>query len=291
MSELMPLLSDHADEFETLLLRSADDDEPAARSLERVSAALGVSASALAVASAGGALGGHAAVAVNATALAKELSLWSLGKWLAIGVTAGFASGGAAHWVSHATSRAKAEPIAEASRAAPARTSERTSAAAPVALPPATENQPDPANQGGVAGPALATGGALLPSPVRAPALERTPALGPSSASFEPLEETRAPSAPSVAAASASTLGDETKALDRVRSHLAAGRPAQALAELERYRATWPRGALAAEATLLRVDALLRSGHRAAAQHEADTLISAAPQSRYASRARALMHE
>jgi outer membrane protein assembly factor BamD (BamD/ComL family) len=108
---------------------------------------------------------------------------------------------------------------------------------------------------------------------------------GPASASFAPLDDESKPTA-----ALASSLGDETKALDRVREHLAAGRPAQALGEIERYRARWPRGALAAEAALLRVDALLRSGNRSAAEAEANGLIARAPQSRYATRARALLN-
>jgi len=128
-----------------------------------------------------------------------------------------------------------------------------------------------------------ATPSALEATPrVVAPGAESSPQ--PSSASFAPLDEP----AP-VATQPASSLGDETKALDRVRESLAAARPVRALAEIDRYRAQWPRGALAAEAALLRVDALLRSGNRAAAEAEANGLITRAPQSRYATRARALL--
>jgi outer membrane protein assembly factor BamD (BamD/ComL family) len=74
-----------------------------------------------------------------------------------------------------------------------------------------------------------------------------------------------------------------------VRDHLTAGRTTQALSEIQRYRAQWPRGALAAEAAILRVDALLRSGNRAEADREAEALIKRAPESRYATRARALL--
>jgi hypothetical protein len=63
----------------------------------------------------------------------------------------------------------------------------------------------------------------------------------------------------------------------------------EALAALDAYRADWPKGALRAEAALLRVDALLRARNRPAAEREANALIAATPGSRYATRARELL--
>jgi len=295
MSELLPMLSGTPDEFELLLLRSADDDEPRADALGRVGAALGVSASALALASGTAALASHAAVAGNGAVLAKHLTLWSLGKWLLVGVTAGLMTGGAARWVSRETPAPHAEPAAVATAAPLVEGADRARARNRAAEALGVERQPERESPPAVA--ANPVGNGVAPSAPLAPEqpAPTTPALGPSSASFAPLEETPAravAAAPAPAAAvPASTLGEETKAIDRVRADLAAKLPYQALAELERYRATWPHGALAAEATLLRVDALLRAGDRAGAEREANTLIGAAPQSRYATRARALLQK
>jgi hypothetical protein len=291
MNDLSPLLSGTPDELEALLLRSADDDEPSGDALEQAGLALGLGASALAAMSASSALTSQAALATSGAALtnaalAKPLTLLSLAKWLGVGLAAGLVTSG----VAHVATRAPAAPPAmtfEAPMAAPAEGPRvaRATATAPVPLVAKAAEDPPPAAPALAAAvpPAPAVTVETAPGPAPIPPADAPPR--PSSASFAPLEEAPA----SVQASPGSTLGEETRALDRVREHLAAGRPGQALVEIDRYRAQWTRGALAAEAALLRVDALLRAGNRHAAELEANALIARAPQSRYATRARSLL--
>jgi hypothetical protein len=293
MTEFSPLLSGNADELETLLLHSAEDDEPSEGAMDKVGLALGLGASALAVAQVTTTLVTPATVAGPGAALAKQLGVASLAKWLGLGIAAGLVTGGAAHVATSVSSPATPRPAVVAPSLE--RSPSRDPAMAPAAQAPLVGQQQTvpPAALAVPAVPLGATlGAAKVPLGVTAlPVPEATVTSaapsGPSSASFAPLapvdEPARAASLP------VSSLGDETQALDRVREHLGAGNAAQALAAIQRYRAKWPRGALAAEATLLRVDALLRSGNRSAAEFEANRLIKNAPQSRYAVRARALL--
>jgi len=286
MTDTVPMLLGEPTELEALLLKSAEDDEPAAEALEKVGAALGVGAATLAAASAGSALAGQAAAAGHAVALSKPLTFLSLAKWLAVGIGAGIATGGVAQVASRAVEPAPTAIVTAAPVAAPPRT------VAP--LPPAPRAEaanpaPEPAPEGSAVPPAST--GTFAPLPAATASAAAVPTAAPAhtgSAAFD------APAANAVGASvsaldNVSTLGDETKALDGARAALAAGRAAQALTGLDAYRAKWPAGALRAEAALLRVDALLRLGNRAAAEREANALISAAPSSRYATRARALL--
>jgi hypothetical protein len=281
MTDIVPMLFGESTELETLLLESAEDDEPAAEALEKVGVALGVGAAALAAASAGSALAGQAAAAGNVVALSKPLTYISLAKWLAVGIGAGMATGGVAQVASRATEPAPPSfvttahvvaPLPAVAQLAPAR---RVEAANPPPEPAAENTAAPPANTATFA-PLPAATSAPVPLPIAAPAHT-------GSAAFD------TPVANTVGTRAASTLGDETKALDGARAALARGNAAQALAGLDAYRAKWPAGALGAEAALLRVDALLRLGNRPAAEREANALISAAPGSRYATRARALL--
>lgn len=285
MTDIVPMLLGEPTELESLLLESAGDDEPAAEALEKVGAALGVGAAALATASAGSALAGSTAAAGNAVALAKPLTAISLAKWLAVGIGAGMATGGVAQVASRAVEPAPAVMLTAAPVAAPPSTVATRAPLAPAARVEVTSPAPEAASPIGTAPPAstatfaplpAATGAALDPAPNAVPAHT-------GSAAFD------APPANTVGTAVTSTLGDETKALDGARAALARGNAAQALAGLDAYRAKWPAGALGAEAALLRVDALLRLGNRPSAEREASALIGAAPSSRYATRARALL--
>lgn len=301
MRKLEPLLAGDADELEALLLRSADADEPAQDALVRVGATLGVSTAALSASAAGG-TATYAALAPKAGAVVKPLTLLSLGKWLAVGVGAGcIVSGGAR--LALGPARHEATAAAAASALAPRAVVPVTAApivATKVTDAPAPSDALAPSATGAsreAAHPATnvsALGASVLPP--SAPALASPPVAavpGPSSASFAPLDEPSAaraqPAATEPSAVAASTLGEETRALDRVRSDIAAGEPARALAEIERYGAKWPHAALAEEAALLRVEALLRSGNRVQGEREGEALIARAPRSRYASRARALL--
>jgi hypothetical protein len=249
MKEFEPL---DATDFERELLASAAGDEPSPHLGARVAAAVGIGASALTTAS----------VASGASAAGL------LVKYLAIGLAGGIlvTVGVAQPW------RTAARPAPPASEIA----------AAPIPC----------ASVADVSAPALA----VAPS-AAAPIRWQGAPPPPASPSFEPTPEPAAPSVgalpdvePLPAAAPAppaarGSLAEEVRALDEARLLLRQGRPAQALALLEGRRA----GVLSAEAAVLRVEALLRSGQRAAAEREAAPIIANNPQGLHAARVRALL--
>jgi hypothetical protein len=82
----------------------------------------------------------------------------------------------------------------------------------------------------------------------------------------------------------------EIAALDEARAALRQGRAESALAALDRYGAEYGKnGSLRVEATVLRIDALLRSGNRARATSLANAFLARNPKSPYAARVRALV--
>lgn len=285
MTDTVPMLLGEPTELEALLLQSAEDDEPAAEALEKVGAALGVGAAALAAASAGSALAGQAAAAGHAVALSKPLTFLSLAKWLAVGIGAGIATGGVAQVASRAVEPTPAATVTAAPVLAPPST---VTPLAPAPRAEATIPAPELAPESSAVPPASTATFAPLPAATAAAAAVPTAAPAQTGSATFDAPAANAVGAP-VSTLDKSTLGDETKALDGARAALAEGRAAQALTGLDAYGAKWPAGALRAEAALLRVDALLRLGNRAAAEREANALISAAPSSRYATRARTLL--
>jgi hypothetical protein len=84
-------------------------------------------------------------------------------------------------------------------------------------------------------------------------------------------------------------LGRELALLDGARVALQEGRPRGALAELDDYARAFPRGALAEEARVLRIEALAESGERAAAVREAQNLLARDPDSPHAARVRGVL--
>jgi TolA-binding protein len=85
------------------------------------------------------------------------------------------------------------------------------------------------------------------------------------------------------------SLGEELGAIDRARSALASGNTAEATRALDAYDATFPDGALADEAEVLRIDLLVRKGDRAGARSAARSFLAAHPQSPHAARLRDLL--
>jgi len=129
-----------------------------------------------------------------------------------------------------------------------------------------------------------------------------TPMAPVSSATFAPvlpvpaapppvLARQGAPSAQPAASSgsSGSSVPMELATLDQARSALASGNPAQALSILDAYAMRFPHASMASEATVLRIEALVRAGDRAAAQRVADSFLSFNPQSPYAARIRSLL--
>jgi hypothetical protein len=92
---------------------------------------------------------------------------------------------------------------------------------------------------------------------------------------------------PAARAALPGTLTHELAALDAARAKLADGDAKSALALLDIYGETFPRGGLALEAEVLRIDALAKSGQREAARRRANAFLRLHPTSVLASRVRA----
>jgi hypothetical protein len=103
----------------------------------------------------------------------------------------------------------------------------------------------------------------------------------------EPSITTR-PHATPITSTAPMTLGDEVAALDGARQALAAGNATGALSALDAYQRAARAPRLASEATLLRIEALLRAGRRAEATAVAQTFADKNPDSPFADRARAL---
>jgi TolA-binding protein len=86
-----------------------------------------------------------------------------------------------------------------------------------------------------------------------------------------------------------SSLEAEVAALDRARTVLAGGDPARALALLNQYEQTFPKGVLRPEASYLRIEALSQSGQRGAARDLAARFLARHPKSLHAAQLRALL--
>jgi hypothetical protein len=98
-----------------------------------------------------------------------------------------------------------------------------------------------------------------------------------------------APAPASSPSATASPMTLELAMLDQARAALANGNPAGALSILDAYAARFPHASMAPEASMLRIEALVRAGDTAAARRVADAFLAHNPQSPYASRIGSLL--
>jgi hypothetical protein len=246
------------------LLASARDDAPSGRARIRAAAALGLAAGAAvmttstvgAAGTAGaGASAGAGAGAVGAKAAAG--GLWV--KLVAAGVVASAVTGGAVVATRHnPTSSMPPAPVVTTqatSTATAAPTPKVTKAATPA--PTAEDDSPTPAET-------------VAPAPIVPPR--------PAHAS------TPTPSAES-------PLARELDALDRARSALNQGDPNAALVALDKYDRTFPKGSLRMSAQVLRAEALLARGDKAAAQTLAKQLLARDPAGPEAKRLRTIAGE
>jgi hypothetical protein len=159
---------------------------------------------------------------------------------------------------------------------------------------------------GGIAGIALLGGWMLRPSKVAIehvePPLTTVVVTAPAAAEPESPVASAVPvetMAPSIAASSAPAgekrrepsddLGAQLAIIDAARGLLAQGSTRDALARLHEYDVRYPGGALALEATALRVEALLRSGDRTKGQALGERFVARHPNSPYAARIRSLL--
>jgi hypothetical protein len=98
-------------------------------------------------------------------------------------------------------------------------------------------------------------------------------------------------SRPRAARLSSSTLGQEISSLDAARSMLARGNTQEALFLLDGYARGFPRGKLAIEAELLRIDALARSGDEVETRRRARMFLARHASSVLAARARTYLDD
>jgi len=87
------------------------------------------------------------------------------------------------------------------------------------------------------------------------------------------------------------SLADETRSLDAARKALAAGEPSRALTLLDDHARRFPRGGLALEAEVLRIEALAQSGNGAAAASRARAFVARHPSSVFTPRVRRIAGE
>jgi hypothetical protein len=253
MSDPMRLLSGETSDFEKELLRSWNAEQPSDAARERVLAIVGAGAvggAAAAATKVGGSIAPKAAVA-GATALAKWLAIGTIG---VVTASATVAYVRHVHRTSHSVTTGAAHDV-ESERSHP-----------PVSGPGATETTPR-ANE-----PAATTAATAPESPARSAAPPRRGAG---------TEKSAHPGDPA--------LGEQVSALDRARRALSDGDPAAALRELDEDEARFPRGALAEEAEVLRVESLLAAGDRAAAARAGARFLAAHPASPHSARVHALL--
>jgi hypothetical protein len=150
--------------------------------------------------------------------------------------------------------------------------------------------QPEPAPYVAPAAPAVAKVAQRAPAPSPAPeqvAAEMAPAVD----ELPPVEAPSAPAARADRATSQSALAAELAALDQARARLDSGDASGALSLLDDYSRTYPRGRLALEAEVLRIDALAKKGQSAAAAKRAEAFLRRHPNSVLASRVRGYLPE
>jgi TolA-binding protein len=129
---------------------------------------------------------------------------------------------------------------------------------------------------------------ATVSAPPREDASSPTPVIPAPTAETSARKQPVAAGGSAVPPIASSSLADEVGALEGARAALARGDADAALRALDRYRATFPRGVLSQEATVLRVEALSRKGDRAAASDLARRFVDAHPESPTTERVRSL---
>jgi TolA-binding protein len=146
--------------------------------------------------------------------------------------------------------------------------------------------------------PKASYGGAAHEVPAPAPAVAAAPAVRRDEAPADPAPPPPAvdnpskkagPTLASPATPEARRLADEIASLDRARGALGAGDPQKAIRELDRHSREFPRGALAPEAEVLRIESLLRTGQRARAASLARRFLERHGRGPHASRVRSLL--
>ena len=252
MSDPKRLLTEGSD-FERAMLEAWEAERPSAAARERVLAIVGAGAIVGIGATAAGSAGA-AGAAVRGGA--------SIAKWIAVGAIAIATTGATIAFVRHDSRHLPARPVSTH----------------PASTPDAIDSPPLPIES------ASAMTAPAISDAIRSPA-----SLAPAMPAKKPASP-RASQKNDPSAANAASLNAQIAWLDRARRAIEAGDPATALHLLDDYRATYPEGTLSQEAELLRIEALLAGGQRAAAESLATRFIAAHPSSPHARRIRELVN-
>lgn len=262
------------DEFMRALLGSAESDGPTPAAYAKAAATLGVGVSI------GASIPAAAAVAAAGTA---GVARWygSLSAKLLFCFSGALLVGGAGALLTRGSESAKPMPLASAVGGRVPAVARTAGASLPVA--PARV-----ASDGaGSSAPSLAST-AANPAAARSLGQKQNtaqPALRPFAGTAARRTSHVAPAPPAPAE---SSLSEQVHSLDRARVALASGASASALAEIARYRATWPNGVFLTEASVLEIEALAASGERSRARARAADFVAAHPDSPQVDRLRAL---
>jgi hypothetical protein len=193
---------------------------------------------------------------------ATTLGRWAVWKWIAVGALGAGTVVATKAVILARPADATIVTVPQAPPASlPASRARRDSVAAPSASASAVESAPLPSS------PSIPD----LPSPSPKVVIDRAPAPR----AQTPMVETR----PLPSVAPISKLSAEIAAIDQAKRALASNDADETLRRVEVYRAEFPGGMLAAEATGLRVQALARAGRRDEARAELARLRASHPES------------
>ncbi|WP_437965592.1 hypothetical protein WMF04_39065 [Sorangium sp. So ce260] len=263
MTDPKPLGEEETTEFERALLRSWKHESPPPSARARALAIAGLAA--------GTSAAPPAPPAPTPAPRAVTGKLLSLAKWgLGTAIGAGMIAAGVA----------LLRPSAPPSSAGPP--SEPL-----VALAPTTAGEPPAPSAPPVApAPPPAEPVTRAPIPLQASALPRQ---APAAVASPPAAKSAAPRARSAPVAPTDALGEQVAMIDHARDTLGAGDAAGCLSELDAYDRRFPRSAMGEEATVLRIEALIRLGDRARAADLGERFLASRPTSPHASGVRALL--
>jgi hypothetical protein len=306
VAKLVPLLREGADDVERMLLASARQDGPpdtAAR--DRTLEAAKAASRTAAVAGAGAALGRWLAALKISTSV--SLAVGGVGVAVALGGAA-LVSGRGSIVARHVSSTAEgpAHPLAappslptqgpspaEAPRAGvPARRQERDDS--PRRVEPAKTPRLHPSTPRAHSGVSHDHGPNVVPTEgMDVPAEARAASVAPEARAPEATSVTSAPSTSAVSSSTApappeASLRREAALLEAVRESLAGSQLDRALVLLDDYDARFATGVLSEESAVLRIEALVAAGRRAAADAKLTEFARRYPASSYGPRLRAL---
>ena len=297
-----PLVDEAGEDLEVTLLNAAREYRPSGDSKTKTMVALGIGTTAMV-----------------GTSKAAGAGLLTAGVWKLLGITAVVGGLGIAGVAAIDDAPAPGEPTAALHRAPQAGQADRQPAAA-VALP-AESRETDPAPEpraepeadlaepeaASAPEPDVAPAARALVPPPSVPTPMATPRLvaDPSDPAAPLTKPRTAPKDPTVTdpptpaptgrfdhaappPPKAPKLTDEVAELDRAKRALRDGRSAEALAALKRYRKKFSNGVMTAEATVMRIEALLKRGDRERARAVGRQFLAKHPNSVHADKVRSL---